>query len=533
MAKEPAGAPDPGEVKPQPEHDPENTGDSSPPTEEGEAVVRQGEFDLGDERLEPAPGENESMGETPPGDETASQSEYNQGESESDPHHAGEEDSYHDEYADDHYGYHDDQYHDEHGEYHHEHHEEYQDSHYDDHHGGGQGYGGYDGLGGEEDDDEDEEEYGGPVKPFLEHLEDFRWMLVRVFASLLVGMVVALAGAKYIVAFLVWPLEQAQKQKVFVQKDENRFVPIMLGGDEQISTIKGVEALYDLFPEARDRLRELRIDLQKYEGQTNSDNATRTRIKSIKDEIEIIRKSVEPITAIRLQTATGLAPEVNTTAPMTMTVDRGTDNPRTDWKVDLKIYNPLNSFIAALKIALYGGLTISIPFVLYFVGQFVLPALKVTEKKWLYRVAGFGSVLFFAGVAFCYLLVMVVTLWVSVGFSHYLGFGADEWRADEFISFVAKFLIGMGLAFQMPLVILTLVKIGLFDDRGLSKFRVYAVVINLIASAIITPTGDPFTMCLVALPLQVLYEISILIARVWRKKDEAAAAEESEDEENK
>ena len=68
-------------------------------------------------------------------------------------------------------------------------------------------------------------------------------------------MVVALAGAKYIVAFLVWPLEQAQKQKVFVQKDENRFVPIMLGGDEQISTIKGVEALYDLFPEARDRLR--------------------------------------------------------------------------------------------------------------------------------------------------------------------------------------------------------------------------------------------------------------------------------------
>ncbi len=117
---------------------------------------------------------------------------------------------------------------------------------------------------------------------------------------------------------------------------------------------------------------------------------------------------------------------------------------------------------------------------------------------------------------------------ISVSFAHMLGFGADEWRADDLIGFVAKFTIGMGLAFQIPMVILSLVKVGFVDDRGLSKFRSYALIINLILAAMITPTVDPFTMLMVAGPLQFLYEISLFIARIWRKRDEAAERVEEE-----
>ena len=191
------------------------------------------------------------------------------------------------------------------------------------------------------------------------------------------------------------------------------------------------------------------------------------------------------------------------------------------WEVQLKAYGPLKSFFIALKIGLYGGLTISMPFLIFFTGQFVLPALRVNEKKWLFKLSGFGSVLFFSGVTFAFMLVMQVALWASVGFAGALGLGADEWQAEEYISFVCKFTLGMGLAFQMPMVILFLVKIGLLDYEKLSKFRMYAVVANLILAAVITPTGDPFTLCLVAVPLQLLYELSTLIAWFWFRKEKA------------
>lgn len=156
----------------------------------------------------------------------------------------------------------------------------------------------------------------------------------------------------------------------------------------------------------------------------------------------------------------------------------------------------------------------------------MLPALRVNEKKWLFKLSGFGTGLFFIGVAFCYLVIMEVALWASVGFANMLGFGADEWQAEEYISFVCKFLVGMGLAFQMPVVLLFLVKIGLIDYKKLIDWRMYAVIFNLVAAALITPTGDPFTLLLVAIPLQFLYELSVLIAWYWYKKELTEEIEE-------
>jgi sec-independent protein translocase protein TatC len=134
---------------------------------------------------------------------------------------------------------------------------------------------------------------------------------------------------------------------------------------------------------------------------------------------------------------------------------------------------------------------------------------------------GFGSFLFFLGVAFCYCIIMQVALLATVQFSSWLGFVADEWRADAYISFVSKFMLGMGISFQLPVVLLTMVKIGLLDYQKLSKFRTYWVVINLVICAFATPSGDPVTMLTMAIPLHILYEISVFIAWLWRRRDVA------------
>jgi sec-independent protein translocase protein TatC len=150
--------------------------------------------------------------------------------------------------------------------------------------------------------------------------------------------------------------------------------------------------------------------------------------------------------------------------------------------------------------------------------------LKVREKNILFRAVAFGSVLFFIGVAFCYFLVAGIALLATVQFSEWLGFSADQWRAESYITFMCRFMLGMGLAFELPVVILTLVKIELLDYERLVKFRSYAIIGNLVLAAFATPSGDPFTMFLMAIPLQLLYEISVIVAWYWQRKARNQAA---------
>src|SRR5690606_35754987 len=126
---------------------------------------------------------------------------------------------------------------------------------------------------------------------------------------------------------------------------------------------------------------------------------------------------------------------------------------------------------------------------------------------------------------FAYFVIMKITILMTVQFSHWMGMGADEWRADDYVDFVLKMMLAVGLSFQLPVVLLTLVKIGILDYQTLTKNRSYFIVGNMVVCAFVTPSGDPFTMLLLAVPLQVLYEISVFIARVWWRRDQRALAE--------
>jgi len=182
--------------------------------------------------------------------------------------------------------------------------------------------------------------------------------------------------------------------------------------------------------------------------------------------------------------------------------------------------------MVAFQVAFYGGLALASPFIFYFVAQFVFPALKLKEKKYVYRGLGFGGLLFASGVCFCYFVLMPVALAASVQYSSWLGFSANQWRAEDYIGFVCKFMLGMGLGFELPVVILTLVKIGVLNYGILSKARRYMIVINLILGALLT-TPEVVTQVLMALPLQLLFEASVWITWYWERQDRKRAERET------
>jgi sec-independent protein translocase protein TatC len=192
--------------------------------------------------------------------------------------------------------------------------------------------------------------------------------------------------------------------------------------------------------------------------------------------------------------------------------------------IDIVTLGPAGSFIVATKVALYGGMLVASPFIFYFISAFVFPALKIREKKYVYRGLFFGAGLFLIGVCFCYFILMPIALAASAQYAEWLGFTSNQWRSEDYISFVCKFMLGMGLGFEMPVIILTLVKIGLLNYRILSAARKYVIVINFILGAVLT-TPEVVTQVLMAVPLQLLYEVSVWITWYWERRDKKREAQ--------
>jgi sec-independent protein translocase protein TatC len=186
-------------------------------------------------------------------------------------------------------------------------------------------------------------------------------------------------------------------------------------------------------------------------------------------------------------------------------------------QVTLVTSSPLGVFTVIFQIAFLGAFILSLPFMLYFVGGFVAPALMEREKRILRPVSLASIALFLLGVNFAYHLIVPATVNVSILLNKEMGFEV-LWTADRYYSMLIWLVLGLGGAFQFPLVLLLLVKIGLLSSEKMGSWRRYAVVILLIFAAIVTPTPDPFTQLMVATPLYVLYEIAIIAARMIERR---------------
>jgi sec-independent protein translocase protein TatC len=314
---------------------------------------------------------------------------------------------------------------------------------------------------------------GGPVKSFLEHLEDFRWLLIKCVVALSLTMLVCLIGANYVIGIIKWPLTQAK---------------VNYPGTNQIVTVSFGANRLGTFPITPEQQQLLHTGTNRYAC--------------------IV---VEPATVGTNQI---LGWRVND--------DLAAIDEAQRMHIDLVNLTPAGGFFVAFQVAFYGGMVLASPFLLYFIAEFVFPALRFKERKYIYKALFIGGGLFLVGVAFCYFILMPVALAASQMYSQWLGLGAFQWRAEEYISFVCKFMLGMGLGFELPVVILTLVKIGILNYQTLRSMWRYMIVINLILGAVLT-TPEVVTQVLMAVPLYMLYEITVWIAWYWEWRDRKRA----------
>lgn len=175
---------------------------------------------------------------------------------------------------------------------------------------------------------------------------------------------------------------------------------------------------------------------------------------------------------------------------------------------------PTESFVVYFRIALIGGAMLSMPVIVYQVIRFILPGLMPQEKKYLYFLLPGVTVCFAGGVAFAALIMLPAAITFMQGFlSHII---QNQWTLDNYIDFVTRVLFWMGIVFQTPLLMFFLAKLNIITAEKLASARRYAIVATAIIAAFVTPTPDPINMMIVMIPLYLLYELGVVLARLAR-----------------
>jgi sec-independent protein translocase protein TatC len=193
----------------------------------------------------------------------------------------------------------------------------------------------------------------------------------------------------------------------------------------------------------------------------------------------------------------------------------------------LKLINtvPYGQISFYMMVVIVGGLILSSPWIVYQLWKFVQPGLLPRERKYISSIVFFTTLCFLAGIAFAYFIMLPYML------QFFATFGSPGIQnmisIDEYMSFTLQLVLLSGLIFELPMVSYFLARFGIVTPAFMKHYRRHAIVVILIVAAVVTPTTDPLTMTVFALPMFILYEISIWIAKVaQRKRAEAQAARE-------
>jgi sec-independent protein translocase protein TatC len=170
----------------------------------------------------------------------------------------------------------------------------------------------------------------------------------------------------------------------------------------------------------------------------------------------------------------------------------------------------------------YAAIILVSPLLIYEFWAFVGPAFTSGERQHIVPVVATCTLLFLGGVVFGYLIVLPRGLQFLLGWN--AGFFHIQNRAQDYLSFVAWFLVAFGAVFEMPVIIVAAVRMGIIDVRFLTKNRKYALLINAVIAAVVTPSQDAFSMMAMLIPLVVLYEVAIVVARVMQRRRAKALA---------
>lgn len=190
--------------------------------------------------------------------------------------------------------------------------------------------------------------------------------------------------------------------------------------------------------------------------------------------------------------------------------------PAVDNKIVLQNLRPFGQVFLYMQVAIFGGIIISIPNILFQIWRFVSPGLYKHERRYIAGIVIFSSICFLTGVAFAYFVIM------PSAFQFFMAFGTEQIEnniaIDEYFNFILNLMLGAGLVFELPMLSFFLSKLGLLTPKFMRKYWRHAIVIIFIAAAFLTPGADPVSMVMLAVPLMGLYEISIWISKFSQKK---------------
>ena len=179
---------------------------------------------------------------------------------------------------------------------------------------------------------------------------------------------------------------------------------------------------------------------------------------------------------------------------------------------------PYGQITFYMVVIIVAGIILCSPWILYQLWKFIQPGLLMKEQKYIWWIVFFTTFCFLAGVAFAYFIMLPYMLQF---FSTFGTAGITNMISiTEYMSFVLQLILISGLIFELPMVSYFLARLGILTPRFMRRFRRHAVVVILILAAIVTPTTDPFTMGVFALPMLLLYELSIGIAAIAKRKRE-------------
>ena len=357
-------------------------------------------------------------------------------------------------------------------------------------------------------------------KPFLEHLEDLRAMITRIVITLVISMVVCFAFQKQLMELLRRPVEQVWITQLDAKLPKSSTeIPRPLNVDIWESAKQLEHAASGLDAEQREVF---------FKNLGDADLVFHVRAVGLLRALLAVPENRRAAFLDAMDLRPGLREQVEVlakTMPGTELEQRG----------NLKMMSalkPTETFMLSMKLSFYAGIVLAFPLLLLFILQFVLPGLHRHEKRVLWPAMAVGFGLFLGGVLFAYFGVLPRALEFFYEWSGSLGV-SNDWRIGEYISFAMQFTLLFGLAFELPVVVMVFVKLGMLTYETMSSTRSYAIVAIFIAAAVLTPTPDIMTLLLMALPMIVLYEICIWLAWLDRRNNRLAEEREAREREER
>jgi sec-independent protein translocase protein TatC len=349
-------------------------------------------------------------------------------------------------------------------------------------------------------------------KPFLDHLEDLRVMVFKVAITLIVSMCVSFIFQDQLMELLRRPMDQ----------------------------------VFDLKSEAELNHSPTAVTPEEWDMAKEAEHASATLLPG---ERELFFKSINNpaiqfhIRSIALERAALVIPDHQRDAFLNAATPDPKIRQQVKFLIDQKVspdiaskrekrmmtaLQPTETFMLSMKLAFFAGIVLAFPLLMMFILQFVLPGLHHNEQRVLWPALAIGFGLFLIGVCFAYFLVLPRALEFFYSYSETMGV-SNDWRIGEYMSFATTFTLLFGLSFELPVVVMVVVKLGLLSYATMKSTRRYAIVGVTVLAAVLTPTPDVITLSLMAVPMYLLYEICIWLAYFSEKKEKKKEADEAKE----